>query len=357
MTRRTVERAVPAGRTPMVGVGSRVRAVSLMVIGVTLVAVVVGCGSSSSSPSVATTVPQTAPSAPPGTAVPAGTVVPASAGRGLVVDARTRQVAALDAAGRSVEVYSAAAQPVRIRTVVLNTPAAAIADLGDGRVGAIGEGVLARIDLATGAVLEQRVPVSRPLSIAYTSAGTVLVGTADGTIVDLGPDGAARHRITGLVRVDAIAVWRRAGKKDQVVALDRAQSAVTMVDVDKSDLGVALRVGDGATTLTVDRFGRFLSSDTRDDQVVVFAGDPLVSRIRYPVAPGPYAVGFDDTRGLMWVVANGANQAIAYDLSTGIPVEKRRVATVGQADSLVVDSSSGLVFVLSSRGEGLQAIS
>lgn len=326
-----------------------------------VLATVGACGNSSSGrPNVATTAPQTPISAPPTSAAAAGTVIAAPASQSMALDPSTSTLAVLDSDGSSVEVYSVAgagAVPTP-RRVSLPMTAVAIATDGGGSFAAIAADAVLRVNTTTGAVTKQSVPVPNPLSLARYTDGSLLVGTGSGSILRVRADGTIAGTITGLVRVDGLAV-ASADKNSgdgQVVALDRAQSSVTTVDVEDGSLGPALRAGDGATGLTVDHYGRFLTTDTRGNEFLGFDGNPLVAKFRYPVAAGPYAVGYDDTKNLAWVASTGNNQVVAYDLSTGIPVERRRLATVGQVDSMVVDSATGALYLLSARGEGLQII-
>jgi hypothetical protein len=324
--------------------------------------VLAACGSGGPSrPDVATTVPQTPLAAPPLDAqAPSGTVVGAPASSSLVLDAAGRRLAVLDADRASVTVFSIAdpRRPDAVRTISLPVAVDVLGADRDGQLVGAAADRLVLVDLGSGAVTDRPVPVSQPLSLARLSDGRVLVGSATGevTVVDLSTaDAPAVTRIGGLVRVDALAVHPRQGRDDQVLALDRAQSSVTTIDVPDASLGVALRAGDGATNLVADRFGRFLVTDTRSGDLAAFFGDPIVMRIRYPVPGGPYAVGYDDTRNLSWVATTGDNGLVGFDLASGIPVERQRLTTVRQADALVVDSDSGVVYLLSARGDGLQA--
>lgn len=334
--------------------------VVVVIVAATTLLAACGSGGGSSRPNVATTVPQTALAAPPlGSQAPSGTVVPAPASSSIVLDAAGRRIAVLGAGRTSVAVYSIAdaRRPVALRTISLPTAVDVLGADRDGVLVGAAADRLVVVDLASGSVTARSVPVSQPLSLARLSDGRVLVGSATGevTVVALANAGAPVTRIGGLVRVDAMAVHPRQGRDDQVLALDRAQSSVTTVDVPDASLGVALRAGDGATNIAVDHFGRFLVSDTRSGDIVAFYGDPIVMRIRYPVPGGPYAVGYDDARNLAWVATTGDNGLVGFDLASGIPVERQRLTTVRQSDAMAVDKASGVVYLVSASGDGLQA--
>ena len=83
---------------------------------------------------------------------------------------------------------------------------------------------------------------------------------------------------------------------EQIVVLDRAQSSVTPIDLGDGSLGAALRVGNGATNVTVDHYGRVLVANTRDNEIIGLFGSSLVMRFRHPVPEGPFAVDYDDAR-------------------------------------------------------------
>ncbi|MBE7161182.1 MAG: hypothetical protein INR72_08040 [Williamsia herbipolensis] len=333
--------------------------VAVVIVAATALAAACGSGGGSSRPDVATTVPQTPLAAPPVTQAPSGTVVSAPASSSIVLDATGRRLAVLGADRTSVSVYSIAdaRRPVALRTISLPTAVDVLGADRDGVLVGAAADRLVVVDLASGAVTARSVPVSQPLSLARLSDGRVLVGSATGEVTVVDPANAAAPvtRIGGLVRVDALAVHPRQGRDDQVLALDRAQSSVTTVDIPDASLGVALRAGDGATNMAVDHYGRFLVTDTRSGDVVAFYGDPIVMRIRYPVPGGPYAVGYDDARNLTWVATTGDNGLVGFDLASGIPVERQRLTTVRQADAMAVDSGSGVVYLVSALGDGLQA--
>jgi len=344
-----------AGRTSKMG-GMNVRGRSLFVAMAAAALVLSGCSDSGETPDVPTIAPQTpiaAPAADPATP-PAGTVVPVSnAGTAMALCPGTDQLALLADDGRSVLFYptgglAPGAQPSR--TVGLSDKATGFGTFRDGKLQVLIPGALLTVDSATGDTVRTDVP-GTPVSAIVTSDGQTLVGTDKGSLLVVDADGKVLDTITGFVRVDAIAEH-----DGQVVVLDRAQSSVTEVDVDDRDLGVSLRSGDGATNLTVDHYGRFLTTDTKGGEVLAFYGDPIVNKFRHPVAFGPYAVDYDDTRNLAWVATTGNNKVTAYELATGTPVEVKQFETVPQANSMVVDPETGTVYLLSADGGGLQII-
>ncbi len=334
--------------------GHRIVAVGLAVV--TVAALASGCGSSdSSNPDVPTVTPATAAPAPPGSAVsPVGTVVPTPAdGRDLAVDDGV--VVVLDAAGTTVRGYESSALAAAPR-LITTPPLTRIIGTGGGTFLGVGPNVIVRI-ARDGAVTSSQVSVDDPTALAYTDSGEVLVGTGNGHVLVFDSALEPVRDIGGFVRVDDITVSPPGADLpgEQVVVLDRAQSSVTQLNVSEGDLGLSLRAGNGATNSVVDRYGRILVANTRDDEFIGFFGSPLVMRFRYPVGNGPFAVDYDDTRNLAWVSTTANNEVVAYDLSGGEPVEKYRFPTVAQPDNIAVDDATGRLLVLSARG-GLEAV-
>ncbi|MFT4125808.1 MAG: hypothetical protein QM662_06205 [Gordonia sp. (in: high G+C Gram-positive bacteria)] len=317
------------------------------------------CGSSSDSGSAAdapTVTPATASPAPAGPAHPGGVIIPTPPGSSVLARSGPR-LAVVAADGNSILRFDTAAMhtpPTTLTThsvtVLIGTGAGAFLGAGPRRLTAIS---------ADGTVTTAPLGTDDPTALARLADGRVLVGTGDGHVLVL--DAALRQQrdIAAFVRVGAITVSPPGADLDreQVVVLDPAQSSVTPVDPDTGELGAALRAGNGATNATVDHFGRILVANTRDGQLVGFFGAPLVMRLRYPVADGPFAVDYDDTRNLLWVSTTANNEVVAYDLASGEPAERLRVDTVAQPDALAVDDTTGTVYVLSHRDGGIHVVS
>ncbi|MFM9377978.1 YncE family protein [Gordonia sp. VNK21] len=296
--------------------------------------------------------PATAAVSPQGTAAPAGTVLPGPAGTALAVAGST--VAALTADGVRIYTAPGAADAPAPRDVAVPDLAAITAD-GDGFLG-VGPGGLTAIG-ADGAVRGFGGAIADPLSLAVRGE-QILVGTGEGDLLVLGRDGAVQRTIDGFKQVDQILVApETAEEPGQVIAVDRTQSLVDPVDVDTGELKAALRAGNGVTEAVVDPFGRVLASDTRDNEILGFFGQPIVMRFRFPVAHSPYALTYDTKRNLLWVATTGDNQAVGFDLETGMPTEEARFPTVGQVTAVTAAPDSGMLYLLSGRGDGLQAVS
>lgn len=315
------------------------------------VALVAGCSSDTDLEKLPTREPATALTSPAVTTTPAGTVQQLGTGiDALAAAPGTDVVAALVDEGTRLLLTGSAADS-EPRPVQLPRDAVTVLPGPDGQVLAPAAGAVLRVDVYSGAVTE--VPVDGDATaVAVLPDGRWAVGTAGGTTYILDPtSGSVESTITGLVSVDALAA---AG--DDVAALDRHQSSITELNLSEERLRMALRAGDGATQMVSDPFGRVMVTDTEDDELLVYTLDTLVLRQRYPTGLGVYGVAYDEARDLVWVTLTGSNEVVGYDLSTGIPREKRRYATVRQPDSVSVDSDDAVLVIGSATGDGLQRI-
>ena len=309
---------------------------------VATVAVLAGCSGGGAQPLVPVATPATAPRP---TTTPAGDVLPAAAVRALAVDPATRTLAV---AGEDRVLLSGLGDPgAASREVPLPGPAATLTVAGAVLLVA-GAGSVTEIGLP-GGVPGDVIDLDGPVWAA------VRVGSR--TVVALGTAVAVRE-MDGAVRL--IGGFAEAAELvpvgNRVVVLDRARTSLTLLDPAASEAGPALRVGDGATNAVGDRFGRILVLDTREGELLVVAGDPLLLRQRYPVPGSPYGLAYDAQRDLAWITLTARNEVIGLDVAGGQPVERYRYPTVQQPDSVAVDPWSGQVFVGSAAGAGLQVI-
>lgn len=321
--------------------GPRRASVGVLVV---TVAVLAACSGDGVQPLVPVASPATAPSP---TTPPAGGVLPAAAVRALAVDPATRTLAV--AAADRVLLSGLDDPGAAAREVPLAGPAAALTVAG---------GALFVAVPGAASVTEIRLPGGSPREITGLGGpvrAAVTVGTR--TVVALGSSVAVREADGGVRTVggfaDAAQLVPAGGR---VVVLDRARTSLTLLDPAAGEAGPALRVGDGATSAVRDRFGRILVLDTREGELLVVAGDPLLLRQRYPVPGSPYGLAYDPQRDLAWITLTARNEVVGLDVAAGEPVERHRFATVQQPDSVAVDPRNGRVFVGSASGAGLQVI-
>lgn len=289
-------------------------------------------------------------------APPAGTVRPlAGRATGAVFDAATGLLAVLapgpDAqAAATVGLIGARDQPPAV--LALPGPASAVAGDGRGAAYLSGRGGYVTVDLTTRGI--KRVDVEGAAGVDFTAIarradGTIVLGSADGAVYTLTPDGTRiMERAKIFARVDQIVT-----QGDVAVVLDRGQTSVTTIGTDGKPQ-YALRAGQGATTLAADPQGPVLAADTRGDRLLVYGVDPLMLHQDYPVPQSPY--GLAGAGGFGWVSQTATNTVLGYDLTTGIPVEKVRYPTVQQPNTLAFDDTSDTLYVVSGAGAGVQVI-
>ena len=319
-----------------------------------LMLVASGCGSKLTDAPPRTIEPARAAVSPPPATAPAGEV--------LALGARA-QAALFDTALASLVVFAPGSDPQTpatltilgaagaARTVVLPGAVTAIAGDGRGMAYASTRGGFVTVDLATGATEPTMISGEAAtdfIAIARRADGRLVLGSANGVAYTLGSDLTVSAKSDIFARVDAIVT-----EGDTAVILDRGQTSVTALNSEGSPMQ-SLRAGLGATTIAADPAGRVLVADTRGGQLLVFSAYPLIERQAYPVSESPF--GITGSKTLVWVSQTASNQVIGYDLATGIPVEKVRYPTVRQPNSLVIDDTSGTLYVVSGSGDGVQVI-
>ncbi|MBM7369185.1 YncE family protein [Gordonia hydrophobica] len=330
-----------------------------LLVAVATASALTACGQSDDGPkeNVPTVTPATAAESPMSDATPAGTVVVALPAKAIVVGhGAGAKTAILSNDGTRVQLFAAPGAMDAPAPITVTVPAlGAIAAVGNGFVGAGTDG-LVRID-ANGGVTEQKAELGGVLSLAVTDDQRVLVGTDRGHVLVLDSAGTVKRDIGGFVRVDSITVAPASAgdRAGQVVVLDRAQSAVTPIDIDTGELKAALRAGDGATVSTVDQYGRVLVSGTRNDEVYAFYGQPIVMRLRAPVPASPYAIAYDGRSDTLWVASTASDVITGYDVSSGEALERHRITSVPQVTAMTVTDAGDLLAV-SGRDGALQVV-
>lgn len=323
-------------------------------IGVLVLAGCTGNQSQDDLQAAPTLVPATPALSPPPAANTAGTVVhlpgPATA---IAVDPLSRTIAVAVRAPDQVELLSL--DDVTAKPVVVPLPGA-VSHLTYARPGGpllapvAAANQLLEIGVLHGAVT-RTVPVPGGPTSATLFQDKILVTVPGRHAIDEIAGTKVTRTITGQVNPEQVLV---AG--GGTVMLDQIRSAIFDVNAVTGSVGAGLRAGQGATNAAVDRFGRVLVTDTRTGQLLVFSAGPILERQATPVTGVPYGIAVDTERDIAWVTATKLNQVIGYQLAGSQPVEKYRLATVRQPDSVAVDPASGRVFIASADGGGVQVM-
>ncbi|MGH3670348.1 MAG: YncE family protein, partial [Pseudonocardiaceae bacterium] len=185
---------------------------------------------------------------------------------------------------------------------------------------------------------------------AATVGATTVVALGDRLVTFEGTN--LRKTIPGFVDAARLA---SAGSAE-VWVLDRGRTAVSVVDLSSGEISPELRAGNGSANAVADRFGRMLVTDTRDGELLAFAGNPPVLRQRFPLPGAPYGLAYDARRNLAWVTLTARDEVVGLNLTGGEPVIIHRFPAVHQPDAVAVDPVSGRVLVGSASGAGLQVI-
>lgn len=200
-------------------------------------------------------------------------------------------------------------------------------------------------------VAGQRASKGSPVSTAQVD-GRTLVALRDEARIQVLQD----EKPTTVIRGEIASADQILVADGRAAVLDRVRSALFMVHVDKGEIGLGLRAGQGVTNGVADRFGRVLVVDTRAEYLLAFSLEPFVLRQRYPVPGTPYGIAYDPARDLVWVTLTDRNEVVGYDVAGGEPVKKASFPTVRQPNSVTVDPRTGSVMVASAAGEGIQVI-
>jgi DNA-binding beta-propeller fold protein YncE len=325
----------------------------VLVSGAALVACSSDQGSQDDLQAVPTLVAATPATSPPPASTPAGTHIPLPGdATAMLVDARTHTLAVAISKPAELLMYRTDDITAAPRTVPLP---GAVSHLS---VAQPGGPILAPVASAN-QIVQVSIPTATT-SVVTVPGGPTSAATFDGQLlvavptrhaIDVLTGDKITRTITGDVNPDQILT-----ADGKVVMLDRIRSAVFDVNTINDSVGAGQRAGDGATNAAVDGYGRFLVTDTRTGELLAFSADPVLVRQRSPVPGVPFGIAVDTTRDLAWVTATGLNQVIAYQLAGGQPVEKYRLPTVRQPNSVAVDPDSGQVYVASADGGGMQVM-
>jgi hypothetical protein len=292
--------------------------------------------------------------APPAGSIPAGTIVPlGSPATEVAFDPRTGTVAValLDPPRLLLRTLDGA---TATRQVPLPGPAADLVLAAEGDtllVPVTAPGCLIRVPLDGGA--PSRTDFDGPARGAVAVGGITVIALRDRLAVLDGTK--ARPPIKGFIDAARL-VPSGAPAGTKIGVLDRGRTAVSVVDLSSGEVSPALRAGNGAADAVADRFGRMLVTDTRDGELLAFAGDPPMLRQRFPLPGGPYGLAYDSQRDLAWVTLTGRDEVVGLGVAGGEPVVIHRFPTVHQPDAVAVDPVSGRVLVVSASGAGLQVI-
>ncbi|HWE88359.1 MAG TPA: hypothetical protein VG317_02700 [Pseudonocardiaceae bacterium] len=333
-----------------------VRGVAGLVTAIVVASVCAGCSSGSSGddlqvgPTLAAATPAVSPAA--AASAPGGTVLAAPGVSAMAVDATSRTLAVAISSPPQVWLYALddlKAAPRRVSLPGVVTQLSLARPGGPVLAPVPAANQVVEIALPTGTTTV--VPVSGGPTSAADIGGQLLVAVPGRKAVDVLSGGHLVRTVTGDTEPDQVLA---VGAKAAV--LDRPESALYDLDPATAKVGAGLRAGDGATNAVVDEYGRVLVVDTRGGELLAFTANTVVLRQRYPVPGAPYGIAYDPKRDLAWVTLTASNEVVGFAMTGGSPVQRYRLTTVRQPNSVAVDPDSGRVFVASADGEGVNVI-
>lgn len=318
-------------------------------------ALVTGCSTGNNTGDdlqVADTVTAATPAdSPATTAAPAGAVLPLSQhATAIAVNAAQHTAAVAVDNPPALLLYDLTSTNTPPRTVALPGRVDNLSTSGDTVLAPVRTAnALLRVTLPAATV--DKITITGGPVAANTKGNHTLVALHDTKSVAVLTGDRTDRTITGLASADqALPVG------DKAVVIDRLRTAIFDLNPAAGTVGAGLRAGDGATNAVTDNYGRVLVTDSRGGELLVYKPDTLVELQRYPVPGAPYGIAYDPTHNLAWVTLTATNQVVGYDIAGGEPVERHRLPTVRQPNSVAVDPTTGRVLVASADGGGVQVI-
>ena len=200
---------------------------------------------------------------------------------------------------------------------------------------------------------ERTVTPDEPVTVAAPLPdGRVIAGSAEEAKVWVfDTDGNQTGRITVARPSDFVLAGQ-----DRVVRLNRFDTTIQDIQLDKARQGGTLRVGLGVGQAKFGEDGLVLASDATGGQLLVYTTDEVVRLHQtVPTDPHPWAVAWDSAQQLAWITSTEKNTATAFDISKGVPREQRKVDTVADAQHMI-SLDDGTLLLASSSGDGLQIV-
>lgn len=199
-----------------------------------------------------------------------------------------------------------------------------------------------------------------PVTVAaLLSTGELIVGSdreAEVTVYRDGEDGPDIDTIRVAAPTTQLLAVQVPGEPDAVVRTYNPDTTIQDIDWTNGREGARLRVGVGLGQMTSGPHGLVLVSDNLGPQLAVYTADDVIRLHQTaPVDESPWGVAWDDVHDLAWISSTAENSLVAYDISTGVPVEEHRLDTVADVHNVVV-LSDGTLVAASATGDGLQVI-
>lgn len=145
-------------------------------------------------------------------------------------------------------------------------------------------------------------------------------------------------------------------RHDAVVRIWNGTTTIQDVDYPNGREGATLRVGLGVAQVAGGEDGLMVVSDNMGDQLAIYNADDIIRlQMTTPVDDDPWGVAWDSVNSLAWITTLSNNELSGFKISEGVPEEQHSVATIADAQNVVV-LEGGTLVVASASGDGLQII-
>lgn len=189
-----------------------------------------------------------------------------------------------------------------------------------------------------------------------TSSGEVLAGSKDARTVWVYRDGELERSLAVARETDQLQAVPVDGQPDSVVRTNSFDTTIQDLDWGGGKQGGTLRAGLGVGKIAAGEDGLVLAADATGSQILVYTSEDIIRLHQMaPVEDGPWDVAWDGRDRLAWITSTATNTATAYDISRGVPLERGRLRTVADAQS-IASLADGTVVIASATGDGLQII-
>lgn len=194
----------------------------------------------------------------------------------------------------------------------------------------------------------RRTAVARyPHDAAAAANGDIVVAEEFGGSAAVLREGEIIHRFDDLTQPGGVVV-----NGDIAVVVDVEAFTITSYDLSVPERVTRLEAGEGPTHVAMAGDNRVVVADTRGDRVLLFGVDPLKLIDEMSLEGRPYGIAADAESETVWVTLTERNQVVGFDVSGDKPIEKVRLPTVQQPNSVAVSPGADTVWVTgTSEGE------
>ena len=204
---------------------------------------------------------------------------------------------------------------------------------------------------------EATIATEHPVTSAtITTTGEVLAGSDTERTVWLFRNGEEAESFSVARETDQLQAVPVDGQADSVVRVCSFDTTIQQLDWEGTREGGTLRVGLGVGKVAAGTDGLVLAADSTGSQLLVYTTDDIIRLQQMaPVPEGPWDTAWDAQNKLAWVSSTAENRATGYDISQGVPLIRKSVATIPDAQSMIA-LDDGTLVLASATGAGLQIV-